>query len=445
MPDGEQGASWPPRWDLPPDMAPARGPAEARPAADPPTPARSLPPATGYALPPDLPSAPAVAPPPAAPRGAGARPDQRHRALVIGAVAAVLLVVGVLAVLRPWEVDATAVGTGGTTSAAAGPVPSMGSAAAAGGGASAVSASAGCVSAPSKDAGGNPTSYTPDNAIDDRPETAWRCDGDGVGQSLTIDLGRPVTFTDVGIVPGLAKTDTYDGTDRYKQCRRISAVRLTFDDAGDGVIAQLDTSSANRAVQRIAPDAGDDAAHHRDGGVERRGQPGRQSAADGQGRNLHAHLVCDLTRGGPHDERGGAGRPRSCGPDTSALSVTNPNTDILSSASPVCSIGQNRDRSEGNSADTRCPKNCSTPTTTYHSTLARRQRTDRRPGPRGTSLPASYVPIPCGSPPAAVNRAGRRRRVVAGRYTSRRIATTVAISRRPVMWSKQIAGPVTCR
>jgi hypothetical protein len=166
----------------------------------------------------------------------------------MGAVAGVLLAIGVLAVIRPWAVhDATPSPTpnsvfpgapAATVSSASGSTPT-------------ISTSADCVSPPNKDAAGNPTSYVPANAVDDRLDTAWRCDGDGVGHALRIDFGQQLTLTDVGIVPGLAKTDPYDGTDRYRQCRRISAVRLSFD-SGDDVTAQLDTSPDNRAVQHIA-------------------------------------------------------------------------------------------------------------------------------------------------------------------------------------------------
>lgn len=53
------------------------------------------------------------------------------------------------------------------------------------------------------------------------------------------------------MVPGYAKTDPLDGTDRYAQNRRVSAVRYTF--ADDRNFTQsFDTSISSRSVQTIA-------------------------------------------------------------------------------------------------------------------------------------------------------------------------------------------------
>ena len=112
---------------------------------------------------------------------------------------------------------------------------------------SAVSAS--CTRAPSRDSVGNPTSSEPAHAVDGDPTTAWRCDGDGSGQWITLELAGPARVTRVGLVPGLAKTDPGDGTDRYAQNRRIAQVRVTTD-AGD-VEAGLETDAGDRAVQYI--------------------------------------------------------------------------------------------------------------------------------------------------------------------------------------------------
>ena len=72
--------------------------------------------------------------------------------------------------------------------------------------------------------------YEAGKAIDGVPDTAWRCDGSGVGQQLQVSFPGRVALTSIGMVPGYAKTDPYDGTDRYTQNRRISAVQYTFDD-----------------------------------------------------------------------------------------------------------------------------------------------------------------------------------------------------------------------
>ena len=145
---------------------------------------------------------------------------------------------------------------------------------------SAVSAS--CTRAPSRDSVGNPTSYEPARAVDGDPTTAWRCDGDGTGQHITLDLAGPARVTRIGLVPGLAKTDPGDGTDRYAQNRRIAQVRVSTD-AGD-VEAALETDAGDRQVQYIDVGGdhpvghGDDPAQRPGGGAERPG--GRRLRGD---------------------------------------------------------------------------------------------------------------------------------------------------------------------
>ncbi|MGH3794700.1 MAG: NADase-type glycan-binding domain-containing protein [Pseudonocardiaceae bacterium] len=113
------------------------------------------------------------------------------------------------------------------------------------------SVSASCVLPSSQDAGGTIVGYEPENAIDGLPDTAWRCGGNGIGQRLEISFPSTVTLTSVGMVPGYAKTDPYDGTDRYAQNRRISAVRYMFDD-GSAVTQNFDTSASHRSLQTLA-------------------------------------------------------------------------------------------------------------------------------------------------------------------------------------------------
>lgn len=112
------------------------------------------------------------------------------------------------------------------------------------------SASASCVSSPSQDAGGTMVTYEPGNAVDGAADTAWRCDGTGAGERLEVSFSSQMTLTSVGLVPGYAKTDAYDGTDRYTQNRRISTVRYTFDD-GSSVVQNFDTGTY-RSLQTIA-------------------------------------------------------------------------------------------------------------------------------------------------------------------------------------------------
>ncbi len=114
----------------------------------------------------------------------------------------------------------------------------------------ATAVTASCERAGSRDGTGRATSYEPPRAIDSDSTTAWRCDGNGVGQSLTVTFAEPMRIERIGLIPGLAKTDPGDGTDRYAQNRRIASVRIATDDGRD-VDARLDTSPGNRSAQMI--------------------------------------------------------------------------------------------------------------------------------------------------------------------------------------------------
>jgi hypothetical protein len=115
-------------------------------------------------------------------------------------------------------------------------------------------AQASCESDPSRDASGERVTYEPDFAVDDDPESAWRCPGDGVNESLVLDLGGSIRVAEVGLVPGYAKTDPADDTDRYAENRRLTAVRWRFDD-GTTVEQELDPDPDSRDLQtmRIPP------------------------------------------------------------------------------------------------------------------------------------------------------------------------------------------------
>jgi len=93
-------------------------------------------------------------------------------------------------------------------------------------------AASGSSSAPdSVDDAGRPVAFGPLNAIDGVRDTAWRpIEGDGVGESLTLDLGATYAVTSVGLVPGYDKVDPTTGRSRFLQNRRIAAVRWVFDD-----------------------------------------------------------------------------------------------------------------------------------------------------------------------------------------------------------------------
>jgi zinc-ribbon domain len=114
-----------------------------------------------------------------------------------------------------------------------------------------VAATATCIAKSSRDAGGTPTSYDAARAVDGDTTTAWRCQGDGSGQQLRLTFDGIAEIRRIGLIPGLAKNDPVDGTDRYAQNRRLSEVRYDFDD-GTSVVQQFETSDANRSVQSVA-------------------------------------------------------------------------------------------------------------------------------------------------------------------------------------------------
>lgn len=111
-------------------------------------------------------------------------------------------------------------------------------------------ASASCESASGVDSAGNKVSYEPGNVYDEDMTTAWRCDGDGTGEKLTINLADPTRIGEVGLIPGYAKTDPRSGEDRYAENNRISKVRWVFDD-GTTVEQTFDTSAKHRSMQTM--------------------------------------------------------------------------------------------------------------------------------------------------------------------------------------------------
>lgn len=115
-------------------------------------------------------------------------------------------------------------------------------------------ASASCQAPSSVDAAGNKVGYPPTSAYDGDLTTAWRCNGTGVGQTLSLTFAEPVEVGELALVPGYAKTDPRSGVDRYAENNRLTRVRWTFPD-GTAVVQRLDGAPANRSMQalRIPP------------------------------------------------------------------------------------------------------------------------------------------------------------------------------------------------
>jgi hypothetical protein len=110
--------------------------------------------------------------------------------------------------------------------------------------------SADCTAPPGRDSAGRTVTYVPENAIDAKADTAWRCNGTAVGQKLTLRMGSDVDLAEVGLVPGYAKTDPESGVDRYAENNRIASVRWTLGD-GESIVQRLDTDRSSRAVQLL--------------------------------------------------------------------------------------------------------------------------------------------------------------------------------------------------
>ena len=103
---------------------------------------------------------------------------------------------------------------------------------------------------PGIDAGDQPVSYDAANLTDGDLTTAWRVAGNGIGTTLKAEWDTPVTLTAIALVPGYAKVDPADHTDRFHQERRVLAVRCTFDGGAPLTLTFADSPT----LQAIAVD-----------------------------------------------------------------------------------------------------------------------------------------------------------------------------------------------
>ncbi|MGY1831659.1 NADase-type glycan-binding domain-containing protein [Geodermatophilus sp. SYSU D01180] len=113
-----------------------------------------------------------------------------------------------------------------------------------------VAVAATCQAAPGIDAAGDPVTYEPALTLDGVPATAWRCPGSAVGARLTFDFGHEVSLASVGLVPGYAKVDPADGTNRFTENRTVTAVTWSFDD-GTSFVQRIDAPRASLAVSDL--------------------------------------------------------------------------------------------------------------------------------------------------------------------------------------------------
>lgn len=112
---------------------------------------------------------------------------------------------------------------------------------------------ASCTARGSTDSKGNPISFRPENTADGDPSTAWRCDGDAAGQTITYAFGQPANVVQVAMIPGYAKIDEFNGDDRFVENRRVtSAVWHCLDVNAVEVASLPQTFADSRDLQPLA-------------------------------------------------------------------------------------------------------------------------------------------------------------------------------------------------
>jgi len=95
--------------------------------------------------------------------------------------------------------------------------------------------------------GGRRVDFFGDRAVDGRLATAWRCGGDGIGRTLTLQLRDRPLIAAVGLVPGFAATDPITGRDGFVTDRRV--LRVQWSIAGKTVVQTFDPT--RRQVQTL--------------------------------------------------------------------------------------------------------------------------------------------------------------------------------------------------
>jgi hypothetical protein len=112
-----------------------------------------------------------------------------------------------------------------------------------------VRAKARCTSKSGVEADGEPVSYEAGNLTDGVADTTWRCDGKAIGVRITLKLGEKMPIGQVGLVPGYAKTDETDNTDRFAENNRVRRVRWTIGDTK--VVQRMSGSPDDRNLQLV--------------------------------------------------------------------------------------------------------------------------------------------------------------------------------------------------
>jgi hypothetical protein len=114
----------------------------------------------------------------------------------------------------------------------------------------------GCQAPQSTDGVGDVVVYVPEQMSDGKMNTAWRCNGNGVGQVVTFGFPTGTTIAEVGLVNGYAKVDPGSGVRRYHEYRRITTVTWTF---ANGTAFQQSLNDGVETIQKLSipPQPGD--------------------------------------------------------------------------------------------------------------------------------------------------------------------------------------------
>jgi hypothetical protein len=107
----------------------------------------------------------------------------------------------------------------------------------------------GCQAPQTTDDAGSPVYYVPEQMVDGRMNTAWRCNGNGIGQVVTFEFPPGTTIVEVGLVNGYAKVDPASGAKRYGEYRRITKATWTF---ANGTSFQQSLEDGVKTVQKLS-------------------------------------------------------------------------------------------------------------------------------------------------------------------------------------------------
>ena len=185
---------------------------------------------------------PVPAPPPPSPRG-------RNPAIIM-VVILLCLTVGAVAGMAlllqsEWRTSAPGSGESSAQQAASSDAPHSGQVATL----TPSQVTVGCQAPQSTDGAGAPVVYVPEQMSDGKMNTAWRCNGNGVGKVVTFGFPAETTIAQVGLVNGYAKVDPASGTQRYGEYRRITKVTWTF---ANGTSFQQSLDDGVETVQKLS-------------------------------------------------------------------------------------------------------------------------------------------------------------------------------------------------